>query len=81
MTTTELIMEAQAELQTGLGMHRCEMEPALSGFDADGTVREAYLAKALAFLHVALQQKGIQMMHPAIHPDVPHNHDPKALKP
>lgn len=81
MDTKELIMEAQADLQVALGIHRVNMDPTLVDLDADGTHREDKMRRALALLHVALQQEGIQMAYPAIHPDVPHNHDPNALKP
>lgn len=78
---TQEIVDAQADLQTALGMHRCEMDRTLCGFDVDGAVRENYMARALARLQAALAEHlDVQMMHPAIHPDVPHNHDPRALK-
>lgn len=61
------IMDAQADLQTALGLFRLSMAEGYT--DHDNYVEER-LAKCLARLHRLLEQLGKPMYRPAQHPDI-----------
>lgn len=62
------IMDAQADLQTALGLLRCHLAPDMG--PADLTVVEDRLARSLARLHRLLDDLGRPMYDPATHPEV-----------
>lgn len=65
---TEEVLEAQADVQTGLGILRLERR---DGADSPhlGYVEDRF-AKALARLHRLLHERGRPMYQPARHPEV-----------
>ena len=73
----EAIMDAQAELQTGLGLMRLLLAPGEEPYsDSELIPRvraldQGYFAKTLAWLHTVLAEVGTPMYSPATHPDVP----------
>jgi glycosyltransferase A (GT-A) superfamily protein (DUF2064 family) len=59
----EVVLDAQADLQTALGMYRLS--------NGRGDAIEDRLAKSLARSHALLEALGRPMYQPALHRDVP----------
>lgn len=66
---TEDILDAQADLQVGLGQYRLKYGSAGRGVRSDDSI-EDNLAKSLARLHTLLEELGRPMYQIATHPDV-----------
>lgn len=66
----EEILEAQADLQTGLGFFRLDARDEPRGHD---DLIEERLGRSLARTHRLLEHLGRAMYDPATHPDIPPN--------
>lgn len=70
---TQQIMDAQADLQSALGIYRLSIDHALGNgvlSTQDKIIIEDFMAKSLARLHKLLNDLGRPMYQPATHPDV-----------
>lgn len=66
---TDEIMDAQADLQTALGIYRLNVQEKITNPKFNGHVEDR-MARCLARLHRLLDQLGKPMYQPAQHPDI-----------
>jgi hypothetical protein len=80
MSDAEWVMNLQADLQTGIGMLRLGMTEGPWDQERSLSFAEDRLYKALATCHKRLHELGVDVFHPATHPEVWDGPDPEALE-